>query len=178
MMAMKFEELVRGELLCLLDGPSGRKNDRSLGCVRFSVRCPFGAASVLNKAKSVLIALDEQILLPQVKRRQWREVLPTWFCDECAPRMSSAQAEQLLACWRMMTESEKEKSELEKQWSLDDWLYWVANDSRQWYWWDAYISDDGESMAVAVQVLSWPFAWGALRWLFTASGAAAVLPEK
>jgi hypothetical protein len=50
-------------------------------------------------------------------------------------------------------------------------------DMRQWFWWDAIISDES-TIKIAVQVNEYPFAWGALEQLFKAAGATAILPEE
>lgn len=174
----RFEKTIAAEIRRLRDGPLHDEKAGGLGCVRFIINCPFGASAVIEKAKSVLIAIDEQLLLPEGDRLRWADVIPSWFQEECGRSMTPVEAQRWLAWWRTLPDAQKSEAEINKDWALDDWLYWVANDSRQWFWWDAQVSDDGERVSLAVQVLSWPFAWGGLRWLFKASGASVVSAEQ
>lgn len=178
MRKIKFEQMIAAEVRRLNGDHVPESEFGALGCVRFSVDCPFGASAVIEKAKGVLAAVDDQLLRPEHERSRWADVIPSWFQEECKRNMTPAEAQRWLSWWRGLPDAQKAEAEVNKDWSLDDWLYWVANDSRQWFWWDFQESDDGERVTLAVQVLSWPFAWGALRWLFKAAGASAVSAEK
>ncbi len=65
----------------------------------------------------------------------------------------------------------------EKEWSLEDWLYWMEPDNRTWTWWDG-CEKDSDRLAVALEVSEWPFPWGAFSWLLVATGAKTVDAER
>lgn len=92
--------------------------------------------------------------------------------------MSPEQAKQWLAWWKGLPPTEQTRAEIEKDWSLDNWLYWMEPGNRQWFWWDAKMLEDYDHIALAIEVEAWPFPWGALRWLFRAAGASAVEAEE
>jgi hypothetical protein len=92
--------------------------------------------------------------------------------------MSPEKAKQWLTWWRSLPPAEQAKAEIEKDWSLENWLYWMEPSNRQWFWWDAKVLQEHDHIALAIQVEAWPFPWGALRWLFRAAGASAVEAEE
>jgi len=92
--------------------------------------------------------------------------------------MSPEQANKWLSWWRSLPPEEQRKAEIEKDWSLENWLYWMQPSNRQWFWWDAKVLEDYDHIALAIEVEAWPFPWGALRWLFRAAGASAVEAEE
>ena len=92
--------------------------------------------------------------------------------------MSSEQAKLWLVWWKSLPLEEQIRVEIEKDWSLDNWLYWMEPNKRQWFWWDAKVLEEYDHIALAVEVRDWPFPWGALRWLFRAAGASAVEAEE
>jgi len=167
------------ELQRLKNTPSFDESIKGLGAVRFVAHCPIGASDVLTKATSLLRTVDEITLLSTSwpTDEQWSLKLPGWFTSVCAEPMTQQQAEQWLAWWRDLPPDEQAKVEIEKDWSLDNWLYWMQPENRQWFWWDAKILGDCNHVVVVVQVESWPFPWGSLRWLFKAAGASALEPE-
>jgi hypothetical protein len=91
--------------------------------------------------------------------------------------MTKEESERWLARWRKLAPIQQAKEEAEKRWTLVDWLYWFDDQNRQWTWWDAVV-EGSDTIQVAAEVKCWPFPWGALRWLFKASGATKVEAEE
>lgn len=133
--------------------------------------CPNPASAVIEKVKSVLNIVDRESLLGWPTDEQWVAILPEWFQSKCAPPMTQEQSEKWLSWWRKLSHEDKIKAENEKKWSLENWLYWMEPDNRNWFWWDANILDGGNRIILEVAVDGWPFPWGDLRWLFIAAGA-------
>jgi hypothetical protein len=52
---------------------------------------------------------------------------------------------------------------------VDDWLYWMRPDERQWFWWESRMASPDAGL-VSVEVADWPAAVGSLLWLLRASG--------
>jgi hypothetical protein len=156
--------------------PQERPN--GVGAVTFIASCPHGTDAVLHNVKEVLKTVDNAILSGWPLNESAKPKLPDWFVAACANRMSPQQAEQWLKWWKGLSAEDQARAELEKQWALDDWLYWMEPENRQWYWWDAETGKDHTKLRFAVEVSAWPFPWGALRWLFRAAGASAVQPEE
>jgi len=169
---------LEAELRRLQDGPRPEENPGGLGTVRFLARYPAGGHDLLNKVTSVLKVLDEGSRNGWPTEEQWALILPEWFVSACAPKITPEQGERWLAWWKSLPPDEQARVESEKQWSLDNWLYWMEPSNRQWYWWDAKVLDGLDHLIVAIEVDAWPFPWGALRWLFKAAGASALDPEE
>jgi hypothetical protein len=169
---------LENELRRLGNGPFPKERSGGLGTVSFSVRCPIGPADVLARAKDVLKIIDEATFKGWPGGNASSPNLPKWFVLACVEEMTTEQAKQWLDWWRSLPAKDQAKVELEKDWSLDNWLYWMEPSNRQWFWWDAKILEDSELIEVAIEVEAWPFPWGALRWLFRAAGAAAMEAEK
>lgn len=169
---------LEAELQRLQNGPRPGEKPSGVGTVRFVARCPLGATDVLAKVKSVLKTIDEVALTGWLTEEQWPSNLPEWFTSACASPMSQEQAERWLAWWKALPSDEQARAEIEKDWSLDSWLYWMELSNRQWFWWDAKALDDCDHVLVAVEVDAWPFPWGSLRWLFKAAGASALEAEE
>lgn len=169
---------LQAELQRLQRGPSPGEMPNGVGTVRFVARCPLGAADVLARAASLLKTIDELALTGWPADEQWSGKLPEWFTSACAPPMTQEQAERWLSWWKGLPADERARVEIEKDWSLDSWLYWMHPDNRQWFWWDAKALDDCDHVLVAVEVEAWPFPWGTLRWLFRAAGASALDAEE
>jgi len=170
---------IEAELQRLKNVPSLGESSGGIGVVRFVAHCPLGADEVLVKVISLLRAVDEIALQPTSwpADEQWALKLPEWFTSACSAPMTQQQAERWLAWWKGLPTGEQARAEIEKDWSLDNWLYWMRPENRQWFWWDAKILDGCNNVIVVVQVESWPFPWGALRWLFKAAGASTLEPE-
>jgi hypothetical protein len=169
--------LLNAEMQRLKQGPRSADQPGGVGIVRFVARCPVGANDVLLRATSVLRTINEASLTGWLTDEQWEEKLPEWFTAACAPPMTQEQAEAWLSRWKKLPPDKQARAEIEKDWSLENWLFWMEPDNRQWFWWDAKVLDDSDHIIVAVEAAVWPFPWGSLRWLFTAAGASALEPE-
>jgi hypothetical protein len=128
---------LKSELRRLADGPSSGENPGGVGTVRFLVRCPLGTNDVLAKAKEVLRIVDEATLAGWPVKGDLTPSLPEWFASACVAEMSSDQAKRWLAWWKSLPPEEQTKAEIEKDCSLNNWLYWMEPNNRQWFWWDA-----------------------------------------
>lgn len=168
---------IRREIERLKQPPSSNETPEGIGIVRFIVRCPLGADVVLANAKSVLGLVASKTFGPWPEESEWQRLLPEWFVAACAPPPSQEEAERWLKWWQRLSPPEQAETEINKDWSLDSWLYWMEPENRQWTWWDARVVPDCDHILLAVEVDSWPFPWGALRWLFKASGASVVEAE-
>jgi hypothetical protein len=165
-----FENRLASERLHLIGGPAREEKPGGLGTVRFVAKCKGNAPEVLEKAKETLKAVNENSLPEWPSIDRWRQILPAWFVNRCAPERSQEEAENWLTWWKSLTPAEQKKVLAEEEWSLSNWIYWFQPDNRQWYWWDG-VPLDRNYVVIAVEVDAWPFAWGALRWLFRAAGA-------
>ena len=134
----------------------------------FTVKCPNNAELVLHRAKSVM-----ESVLNQTSNDSLNIKLPSWFINDCVPERTHQEAEEWLIFWRSLSEQEKANISKEQKWSLQNWLYWFEPDMRVWFWWDAFC-DDANTIRVDIEVHEWPLAWGALDWLFRASGATSI----
>lgn len=156
------------------DGPQpGETPDQlGLGAVRF--RADRSAEDVIAKARQVMHAIvamsDESF-----DSGKARSVVPTWFVNASADDTPEGR-ERWLSHWRTLDPDHKARAEQERPWALDDWLYWMSPNEREWTWWDARVESDGTG-TVIVQVNDWPTATGALVWLLRAAGAASVWLE-
>jgi len=158
----------------LASGADASEKPSGIG-VQFAISCPFGADEVLTKAKDILKIVGDAAIAGWPFNKNIIVKLPDWFTAACSPEMSPEDAQRWLTWWRSLSPREQRKAELEKGWSLENWLYWMEPDNRQWFWWDAKIIDN--DIALAIEVEGWPFPWGSLRWLFLASGASAIETE-
>src|SRR5215468_2300981 len=168
---------ITAELRRLENAPGAEEKPDGVGTVRFLVRCPFGANDVLARAKDALRTVDEAALGGWPAKPKMTPRLPEWFLSACIAEMSAEQTMQWLAWWKSLSPAAQTKAEIEKAWSLENWLHWMEPDKRQWFWWDAKVLEEHDHIALAIQVQAWPFPWGALRWLFRAAGASAVEAE-
>lgn len=162
---------LESELRRLADGPLPSEQIGGIGTVRFIARCTGDASDILERVKQILIIIDTESIAGWPAEDEWKNILPNWFVSVCAPSRTREQAEQWVTWWKTLPPDEQARVKKEKKWALDDWLYWMQPDNRQWFWWDAKALEDVTSIVVAVEVDGWPFPWGALRWLFIAAGA-------
>lgn len=169
---------IKIEIARLKQSPFSHKTPNGIGIVRFVIRCPLGADLVLEKAKSVLDLVESNSFGSWPDEAIWQQILPEWFVAACAQSPSPQEADRWLKWWQGLSSQEQAEAEMNKDWSLDSWLYWMEPEKRQWSWWEAQVVHRCDHVLVAVEVDSWPFPWGALRWLFRASGASAVEPEE
>ena len=169
---------IQSEIRRITKGPNLSEKPSGAGIVRFVARCPMGSDNVLTNVVSVLMLVDELTLAGCVDPQKLSKQLPDWFIEACAPAMTQEQAERWLKWWKKLSPEDQSKAEIEKDWSLDNWLYWMLPANRQWFWWDAKSLSDVDHIALAIEVQCWPFPWGSLRWLFKAAGASALEPEE
>jgi hypothetical protein len=145
-------------------------SSNTLGTVRFYALCERNASEVLAKSKEIMKIIIENSLKDWPSDEDWAKKLPQWFISECAPEMSQEEANSWIKWWHSLSREQQDEVEKNKKWSLLDWLYWLEPSRRAWFWWDAQTKGNKE-LLIAVEVTSWPFAWGALGWLFRACGA-------
>ncbi|MHB0968391.1 MAG: hypothetical protein ACYC7A_04830 [Thermoanaerobaculia bacterium] len=165
------------ELQHLVTGPEPGETPEGIGLVRFDIRCDGDASGVLGRMRDVLGVVAGQRGVGWPALDEWRRHLPAWFVAACAPEMTSAEADESLARWQQLSPAEQQREEEQRAWSLGDWLYWFEPAQRTWYWWDATVESD-QHARIAIAVESWPFPWGALKWLARAAGAQAIEPEE
>ena len=164
------------ELRCLEGHRAAADSPAGVGLVRFVISGPEPARVVIERAASVLRVVDQQSRRwPEMER--WKQVLPSWFVARCAPEQSKEQTDEWLARWRSLSPREQQAEEERQPWSLLDWLHWLHPDRREWLWWDSAVYRDAGSALVVLAVQSWPFPWGAFRWLLQAAGADQVEAE-
>jgi hypothetical protein len=172
-----FQERLANERRHLIEGPAPAEKPGGMGTVRFMVRCSGNAEQVIEKAKAVLMVVNENSAGEWPSDDRWRELLPSWFVARCGPDLSQEQAEAETARWRALSRDEQIRWEEERRWSLANWIYWFKPENRHWYWWDAKPLDD-KVLVVAVEAHEWPFPSGALAWLLRAAGADRVEAEE
>jgi hypothetical protein len=173
-------ELTRleAELRRLDHAPHPNEKPGGVGTVRFVARCPLAASDVLAKAISLLKTVDEVALGGWPAEERWAAKLPEWFTARCAPALTRDEAERRIAQRKTLPPDEQARVAQEADWSLAGWLYWMEPSHRQWFWWEARVSNDRTNLLVTIEVDGWPFPWGSLRWLFKAAGASDVEPEE
>lgn len=158
------------------EGASGGEVPSGLGTVRFVIACPSGSVDVLRRARAVMVIVaSHHSQWPDVQ--SWGSLVPRWFVDECPPERSSEDLEEYLRSWRALSNEEQALEDEYVPWSFPDWLYWMEPGRRRWRWWDAQSIPDLGQVVLTVEVEEWPFPWGAIRWLFRASGASTVKAE-
>lgn len=155
----------------LTQGPRSDEQPGGAGLVRVVVSAPDVQATIAS-AKAVLTAiLDAPAPWPSTE--EWAGRLPAWFVSACAPEQTDAEKQQWLAWWRGLDPAARSEAEKARPWSLDDWLFYLEPDERQWFWWSAEAQDEHRG-TVWVEVLGWPTPVGALEWLLRAAGAESV----
>ncbi len=156
------------ELLRLMDGPySGERPAHGFLAI-IDVRGESAEASVTG-AKQVLSCVLG-LSVEQLETPVAAALLPSWFVQACAPEESEAERARWLQWWRQLDDADRARAADARTWTLDDWLFWMRPEERQWYWWDSQIlaPDHGQ---VLIKVTDWPTAVGSLVWLLRAGGA-------
>lgn len=160
------------EVRHLESGPRVGEVAGGSGLVALTVVTDGEIVAVIARAKEVarsVVATSAASWDPEETRLR----LPAWFVAGCAPEQSVEEAQEWLNWWRRLDDDGRAKAERERPWSVADWLFWLAPDERQWYWWDAVVDDD-HSARIFVEVAGWPAALGALGWLLRVAGATTV----
>jgi len=164
------------ELERVLQETAGGDRPPGTMMAQFTARCAEDAEGVLKAAKSVMCAVLVHSRDRWPPDDEWRSVLPEWFVSRCAKEKSEDEARTWLEWWRTLPHEQRAIASREN-WSLSNWVAWFEPDERQWIWWGAWI-EGPNSIRVTVAVDGLPFAWGALEWLFLASGAESMSLEE
>lgn len=171
------QKRIREELRRLEQGVKPGERPGGLGTVRFVIVTRKQPDDVLRRAKEVLATVVRHSLDAWPSKDEWRTLLPTWFLGACGPERTLQETELWLERWRKLPREKQRQAEAAMPWTLENWLHWFQPSNRDWYWWDALV-DGHDRIQVAVEVDGWPFPWGALAWLFRASGAETIEPEE
>lgn len=161
------EQLALAELRRLGSGPSEAEEPRGL-LIKVEAECDDPNA-VLARAGEVLGAVLRTSSAGWPADEAWPSLLPAWFVERCAPEKAAAEYEAEMAEWRKLSHAEQVRWELEKPWSLLNWLHWFKPEERQWAWWDA--TTDSQFFVVEVVTQGEPLLWGNLQWLLRVAGA-------
>lgn len=105
---------------------------------------------------------------------EWGEVLPAWFVSACSAQMSQSEAVAWVQKWRGMSAEDQAAAELERRWSLADWLYWMGPAQATWKLADAVVVGP-HLLMVSLRVDEWPAPIGSFRWLARTAGASDVV---
>lgn len=166
------------ELERVMGHPVKDSSAKGVGTVRFIINCPNDASSVLERAKSVMAAVDSAALHGWPSNNHAVPILPEWFTSACAPEMSKEAEDQWLKWWKGLSRKERVRVDADKNWGLSNWLYWLEPGNRQWFWRESSVQEESDQILLTVEVEGWPFPWGALSWLFRAAGAATVVEDE
>ena len=128
------QERFQREIGRLRTPPSGGQAPGGLGTVQVVAACPGSAAEVLARTREVFAVISERSGADWPPPEQWESILPKWFVSRCAPPMTAEQAREYLAWWRKLTPGQQAQAEQDKDWSLEDWLYWMEPANRCWTW--------------------------------------------
>lgn len=159
------------ELRHLFTAPGLEDKVEGAGLILFNVYCPGNAHQVLQNCREVLAVVLSQYEKNWPSDDEWLSLLPTWFIERCAPEMTIEEEEENLARWKTVSREEQIRETEEELWSVMDWISWFdPNDTRYWFWWDAFVKEEN-LLLVAIEVVDIPFPSGSLEWLLRASGA-------
>jgi hypothetical protein len=141
----------------------------------FRIETPH-PAETSAKAREVMTAALQRQGSTMPFAEMVRQKLPSWFITSFAPPRTAEENREYVERWRTLTPEEQDQVEREQRWSAEEWFDWMQPAQRSWSWWDMESRGDGQ-LLLAVTSPEWPFAWGALRWLFVAAGATGMTPE-
>ena len=150
-------------------GPRTDERPGGSGTIEVVAECLNDPKVVLDRSRQVLRQVLANSTTSWPTLEEWRQILPEWFVDACAPEQSVEENERWLQWWRSLPPGEKAQAANERRWTLPDWLFWMEPSERQWFWWDARV--DGSTLRVIVEVPGSPSPIGALKWLLRTSGA-------
>lgn len=153
----------------MLEGPRAGEQPGGAGLIEVIASSPERSEIVLGRVREVMTAILSLSDADWLSTAEWRTRLPDWFVASAAPERSQEEAEAWLEAWRAMPEEERQRVAQETEWTLDNWLFWLDPDERQWFWWNASIEDE-HTLRLVIEVEGWPVALGALKWLLRAAG--------
>jgi hypothetical protein len=157
--------MVTEELQHVLGEARASASPPDIGLATFRVDCADNAPVVLACAREALACVLGNLDSLSSDLAFWRSVLPPSFLERFGPERTEAEAAAMLNL--------PVEERLRLPWTLSGWLYWFTSEERQWYWWDAWC-DSSSTIIVEVEPVDWPFAHGALDWLFQAAGARSI----
>lgn len=168
------------EMRRLLDGPRPAERPHGIGLVQLVAHCEGDASEVLKRVREVLsvVLASEPANWPPADA--WRSILPAWFVSACAPEVTHAEAiaavERRRERWQGLSVEEQSREVEQMRWSLSAWIHWFSPGQREWFWWDAEVSEF-DTLHIRVEIDGHPFPSGSLRWLLKAAGARSVEEE-
>ena len=166
------------ELRHLFIGQHPEEQGECFAIIWFNVSCPGNANQVLQNSREVLAIVLRQYEKNWLSENEWREVLPRWFVEGCAPESTEEENEENLANWRTLSREEQIREEEEEFWSVMEWISWFEpTEERYWFWWDAVVKAPN-LLLVAVEVVDCIYPSVSLEWLLRASGAIKVEEAK
>lgn len=161
----------------LQNAPGLDERPAGLGTVQFIASCAGDAEASLKRAKEIMAIVSGATFATWPPIDIWSDLLPDWFVSACARARTEAESADFMKWWRTLPPDEQAAVERTERWSLESWLYWMEPDNREWTWWDG-CAVNPDTILIAVEARDWPFAWGALRWLFRAAGAIGLEAEE
>ncbi len=138
-----------------------------------SLDCSADAPLVLQRIKDVikLVNIVSRGAWPE-DWRDWEKILPRWFLSQCT--MEESQKVDAWLWWRPPTclndEATQRRLEMDRPWPLAEWVYRIAPERRQWFWWQGVVLGE-MSLEVHLEISAWPLPTGAFDWLARAAGA-------
>lgn len=151
-------------------GPAPGEEPGAVGLIEINVEATDDVSGVMSRCKDVLLIVSQASESEFRSHETLAQLLPAWFVEGCAPEESTSARAEWLAWWRGLDGEERARVAEERAWGLEDWLYWMQPEERQWLWWD--LRSVGETQAtLLLEVKAWPIAMGALMWLLRLAGA-------
>jgi hypothetical protein len=156
--------LKREQMLLISDEKHINDDDIAFAIVfQYLVNCRGNADEVLEKAKEVMLVVNNNLLKEILTLEKWsptislwQSTVPQWFIDVCTEEK--------------VKKSVKSKWPFEKAWSFESWISWLLPTDRIWIWRNAKCISKNK-IFLEVEVTDMPFPSETLYWLFLASGA-------
>jgi len=95
-MITTFQDRLAREQQHLLASASFEEAPKGVGTVRFLARCNGDSGAVIERAKEILMLVNENSTGEWPEDAKWFELLPKWFVDRCAPEDTQEEAEKWL----------------------------------------------------------------------------------
>lgn len=165
----------------LVNPPTQSEKASGIGIARFIVVCQKDAKEILKLAKEIISIVNGHSLQNWPLFEEWAVILPSKFVNSCQIELTDKEKAESRKRWEQLPYDEKIKlSQKDDSWSLSSWLSWLEPENREWFWWNAILFEEplnNTHFIIEVTPLDSPFASGALKWLFKASGALDVISE-